>query len=267
MNTFVNTRENRNKRADEELLELEAANKPVDNTNPPVEHKEDDSWKQRYSDLRSYAQKEKNGLENRIKELENKKEAPKLPTTPEELDAWKREFPDAVRNIQALVMQEISTAGVSTDVTVLKDKIDSLEYDLRKERGISKLLQKHSDFYEVIGDEKFHLWLDEQRTSRGRIGQAIWDSMNSDELDADAASDTISQYKQGNKTVKKPDTREQALGFNTLRSAPKTQDGKKTYTEDEIGAMSDSEFSKHEADIDLARREGRIFTQRYGAAL
>lgn len=280
MNTtmIVNTREARAKRNDDELDALLAAQKappapsepaPEGFKNPPPE---EGNWEKRYSDLRSHSQKQINELQKKISALENQKQKAPMPSTPEEFQAWVNEFPDAVRMFKTLIRSEQGEA-VTPVVDSLKNEVETLKYELRKEKAFAKLQRAHNDALQIVNDPNFHGWLEDQRATRGRIGQALFDAIHSDDLDADAAADAISQYKQakglGKKEPKPRDTREAALSVTPTRTpTPSLPQGKRTYTEEEIENMNIREYEKLEEDIDLARREGRILTRRnIGAAM
>lgn len=277
---IVNTREYRAKQNDEDLENLLKEQNP---TTPPVDEENktgfndnpsaEGNWEKRYSDLRSHSQKQLNEANKRIEALEKKiNQKPNTPpSTPEEFEAWVQQFPDAVRMFKTLIHNEQNEA-VTPAVTGLQEKIESLEYELRKERAFARLQSKHNDATEILQNADFHGWLEDQRSTRGRVGQALYDAIYSDDLDADAAADVIATYKQSKGLNKKKettrDTREAALSVTSQRTPnPSVPEGKRTYTEEEIEAMSIREYEKLEADIDLARQEGRVLTRRIGAAL
>lgn len=271
----VNTLESRAKKNDEELEALLAAQQPPQE--PVIEDpkegfsKDNETWAKRYSDLRSHQSRQENQYRKEIdglkQEIQKLKTTSAAPSTPEEFQAWVNEFPDAVRMMKTLIRSEQGET-VSPVTEDLQTRIDRLEYDLRKERASNELRNIHNDAFDIIFDNDFQVWLDDQRATRGRVGQAMWEALNTDDFDASAAGDVISQYKSTTKKIEKKDTRPTtaALTVPSIRTPePTVKDGKRIYTEEEIEKMSQREFDSLEADIDLAIREGRVMTRRAGA--
>lgn len=279
-NDLLNTREARAAREDAELEELlkerDAAINPEKEENKEGfannTSKDNDGvdWATRYSNLRSYSQKKENELNKRISELERKMNSPSVPPTdPAEFEAWANEFPDAVRMFKTLVHKETNSADGS-EIQNLREEINNLRYELTREKAFAQLTEKHSDWRNIVGDNDFHIWLDDQKATRGRVGQAMWDAINTDDFDISAAANVLSEYKQLKKKNEPRKTQDRSpAAFATPHSrttAPVVQEGKRTFTEDEIESMSQREYEKLEDEITLALKEGRVL-RRVGGAL
>lgn len=259
-----------------ENQEKEVDDNPLENPGPelPTLNKEEETWKKRHGDLRSYTSRQINDLNKQINELKNtlaqkEREANKLPTNKTEAEEWVKEYPDLARVLSTLIEQQ--TEYVKEDVLTVRQELEAERLQMAKERAFNAILKVHSDFVDLINDPKFQEWVEEQPTKRGpRIGQALYDALYVNETDAEAAIEAVNIYKQdmnASKPKKDSSSKEAAtLVRKQNPAAPTDLNGKKVFLESEIEKMKDWEFEKLEDEIEAARREGRITYDISGAA-
>ena len=225
-----------------------------------VETKEEDGtvYKKRYDDLKRHYDKK---LEEWKKEREGLEAANKVsdtgvqvPTTPEEITEFKQKYPDVYKVVESVAsMQAEQRAGD------LRGEIDSLkkrEEDLIVQSAYKELTTLHPDFTQIKTDEKFLEWLDQQPES-------ISDGIYKNNKDARWASRVLDLYKADVGMTKEPRKTNKSAAQAVKSTKAKeivtdTDANKKVWKGSDIAKLKPWEFEKHEADIDLARKEGRI---------
>lgn len=245
----------RYKRPDHDADLLENLNTEQE-TNEEVSS-EEATYRKRYSDLRSYSQKQLNDKEARIAELEKQIKdgaaSTSFPKTEAEVDAWMQRFPDVAAIVKTIAMKEVSRAR--EDVDTRFQKLDKKEKEDAKRTAQQQLHSLHPDFFtEIIESQDFHDWI----TSKSKI---IQDALYVNETDVQAAADVISLYKAETKYgQKKRKTNDSAAQDVNVRSGSSLGDGSrgKTYRESDIAKMNAATYEREEADIDAARASGRI---------
>lgn len=272
---------------EKELEELEAAYRkevsgevvqPVEEDTPEqvLQKKEDETWKQRYSNLRSYADKQRNELQEEMNSLKtqlaelNKKTPMAMPSNTEEALQWVQKYPDLAAVIKALIRE---------DVDFLKEELGPKVVELEKlnkensaqiayQKAWARVLEVHSDFPVLINSQEFVDWVEAQPEEKGSIGVAIKKALT-EGFDADSAIKAVNIYKQEKQLTKRKSSpaRDAALTVRTpSASVPDTVNGKKIFRESEIERMSVRDYERLEDEIDLAKREGRIDYDITGAA-
>ena len=257
---------------DEEVVEQEAQDPTEEVATQETENfaesksKEDHDYKKRYDDLKKHYddkvnefKTERENLSSQLNAFKNREiEMPRNTTPPktmEELEEFKKQYPDVFDVVQTV-------AGVQTEqqVAKLRKEIDSVkerEKALEKEKAYAELLRVHPDFNDLKSNEKFLGWLDEQP-------EQLSDGIYKNNTDAKWASKVVSLYKaeMGISTKKPTRSKESDAAASITRQQPKdvaTKDStKKIWKGSDIARLKPWEFEKHEADIDLARQEGRI---------
>ena len=225
---------------------------------------EEETFKQRYGNLRRHQQKVENELKARIDDLQRQlesstKKSVALPKSEEEIEAWMAEYPDVGKIVQSIAMRAVRER--EADYNKRFEEVEKLKQQSAQERAYAQLLKVHPDFEEIRADENFHAWA---RTK----SQSVQNSLYNNTTDWQAAADSIDLYKaylekQG-KTKKKAETRQDtsAAEYTQRSSRPEvargTNEGKKIWTEEEIGRMRPKEYEFYEAEIEAARLEGRI---------
>lgn len=262
--SMVSTVRNRDEQLDAELAALEKKpdTQPDDNNNEHTGDKTD--WKKRYSDVRSYADKQINDLKKQLQEKEkllSESQKPQMPATEEEFEAWIAKFPDAARMFEMLIVKK--SPGVPEEIV---RKIETLEEDrhaLVVERAVTDLLKVHPDFFEIRETDEFKEWFLEKKESRSRIDREIYAAVFEQDTDGFEAARAITEYK-NSKGLSKKKVKEDSAAFvpqgRSSGSRPTDVDTSKTYkfTLSQIEKMDIREFERLEPEIEQARREGKI---------
>jgi len=225
-----------------------------------VETKEEDGtvYKKRYDDLKRHYDKKLDEWKTEREALEAANKVSdtgvQVPTTPEEITEFRQKYPDVYKVVESVAsMQAEQRAGD------LRGEIDSLkkrEEDLVVQSAYKELLSQHPDFQEIKTDEKFLQWLDEQPES-------ISDGIYKNNKDARWASRVLDLYKADVGMNKEPKKTVKSAAQTVKSTKAKeivtdTNANKKVWKGSDIARLKPWEFEKVEADIDLARQEGRI---------
>ena len=227
-----------------------------------VETKQEESpehdYKKRYDDLKKHYDKKLDEWKTEREALEAANKVSdtgvQVPTTPEEITEFRQKYPDVYKVVESVAsMQAEQRAGD------LRGEIDSLkkrEEDLVVQSAYKELTTLHPDFQEIKTDENFLQWLDEQP-------QSISDGIYKNNKDARWASRVLDLYKAdvGMKKEPRKTTKSAAEAVKTTKVKEITTDAnanKKVWKGSDIARLKPWEFEKVEADIDLARQEGRI---------
>ena len=218
-------------------------------------------YKKRYDDLKRHYDSKLNEFKTREEELlsEAVKNRPDYvaPKTPEELEEFKKEFPDVFE-----VVETVAHMQSSEKAKVLEEQLSTLqarEQETLQREALTRLQQKHPDFQDIKNSETFQQWAKEQPTSI-----QSWIFSNAD--DADLASRALDLFKRDIGLDAIPSIQTQSSSENRLNAAdmvstkttsvdPKAA---KVWTEKEISQLSMAEFDKFEKEISDAMQEGRI---------
>lgn len=239
--------------------------------------KEEETWKKRHSDLRSYTSKQINDLQKEINGLKtllaSKDNETKFPVNKEEAEEWVQSYPDLARVIGTLIDERAGSMvnPLTEEVKNTRLELEAERTARARERAMSEILQVHPDFLQLINEDDFKEWVEAQPSDRGPvIGQALYDALYKNETDATAAIQAVNIYKSDkgmNSKPKKKTSDEAAFSVTPSKSAPPKSEGNKNqFLESEIEKMKPWEFDKLEEEIEKARREGRIIYDISGAA-
>ena len=217
-------------------------------------------YKKRYDDLKRHYDQKIQEFKTEKQELESAMQQSNvnvpLPKTPEELEKFRQEYPDVYD-----VMETIASEKANQQAQGLQEELKTLR-DREKENLVKvayrELKTLHPDFEEIKTDEKFLQWLEEQPDT-------ISDGVLKNNTNARLAARVIDLYKADmgittKKQSKKPDV-SAAMSVTPPRAKEiktDTNANKKVWKGSDIAKMKPWEFEKLEADIDLARQEGRI---------
>ena len=244
--------------APEETLTEDEENTQLVNTTPP-KNPEDETWKKRYGDLRSHSQKQINELTSRLAALETQLKAStkdnfQLPSTPEEVEAWTKRYPQVAAVIETLAIQKYKSLNESVE-----DRLKLLterESENARNTALIELKKIHSDFDDIQNNSDFHDWL---ATKSIRTQDTIYKN----DTDYQAAAETISLFKlETNFGRGKPNRRAEAKDSAREVAASRTRSPSSSlepiFKESEIMAMNGKEFEANAEAIEKAQREGRI---------
>jgi len=236
----------------------------TDNQATPIAERparaEDRVFKKRYDDLKrhydSTIQKHKDELESLRNRLESGNSQFNPPKSKEELDAWRKEYPDVYDMVETIAIEK-----ATTQTAELEDKYKNLKVQqeqIAKEKAEVELLKLHPDFNELRQQDSFHEWAERQDPT---IQGWLYENTSN----ATLAARAIDLYKmdQGiSKLSKKQESnvkKEAAKAISKTKKSTETDiPQKKIWTATEISRLKAHEFEKLESEIDLARLEGRI---------
>jgi hypothetical protein len=178
------------------------------------------------------------------------------PKSKEELEAWRKEYPDVYDMVETIAMNKATTQTAD-----LEDKYKNLQLQqeqIAKEKAEVELLKLHPDFAELRSKDEFHEWVAKQDPT---IQGWLYENTSNAKLAARA----IDLYKMDigqSKLTKKEEKdvkKEAAKAISkTKKSTESDIPKKKIWTTTEIASLKPHQFEKHEKEIDLARLEGRI---------
>jgi hypothetical protein len=218
-------------------------------------------YKKRYDDLKRHYDSKLNEFKTREQELldEALKNRPDYvaPKTPEELEAFKKEYPDVFE-----VVETVAHMQSSEKAKVLEEQLSTLqarEQETLQRQALTRLRERHPDFEDIKNSATFQQWAKEQPES---IQTWIFSNAN----DADLASRALDLFKRDigldASSVQEPQLRSEnranaadMVSTKTTSVDPKTA---KVWTEKEISQLSMAEFDKFEEEISNAMQEGRI---------
>lgn len=218
---------------------------------------EEETWKKRYGDLRSYSQKQYDDLNKKITDLTSALEAAtkkeiQYPKTEDEVNEWAQKFPDIYKIFKTMAMKEVQEAKKELDE--VKSEIAKNKHLSKKQESFQKLLELHPDFPELIKTKDWAEW-------PGLQDKETYDTIYVNETDYRAAARTIDLYKyylmKKDAPKKEAETRREAAQSVQLKSAaPEVDNGKKVWSESKVAKLNDREYAKYKAEIAEARANG-----------
>ena len=236
--------------------ELEQESQEVTSDEP---YKKPD-YKKRYDDLKKHYDSKLNEFKSReqelLEEVTKNKQNYTAPKTEEELEQFKKEYPDVYEVVETVAhMQSESKAKLLEERL---QKMQEREQQMLQKEAEKRLLDRHPDFEDIRNSDDFHSWAKEQPTS-------IQDWIYNNADDADLASRALDLFKKDfgieiSKTTKSNSkkTKESAADMVSTKTTKVEPKQEKIWSETEIAAMSMDEFDRHEAEISEAMIQGRI---------
>lgn len=219
---------------------------------------EDESWKKRYSDLRSWSDKEINKLKADYKNMQLQlaatAEKNSIPATEDEVREWMEKYPLVGKIVESIAMKKVASAKEETN-----SKFEELEGELKKARlkeAYAMLLRAHPDFEDLKKSTDFQDWIEYEASDSSK--RALYDGE-----DWKAARDAINAYKaEKNIAGSKPSkTNSAAASIKTSSSVTPTSGSTKyKFSESEIEQKSKVPgwFDKNEDAIMDALRKGEV---------
>ena len=215
-------------------------------------------YKKRYDDLKKHYDGRVNSFKSREEELlaEIRTNRPKYkaPKSAEEIEAFKKEYPDVYG-----VVETVAHLRSSKETEDLKQEIKGLKelnQTVNKEKAEARLARLHPDFEEIRESDDFHNWAEGQP-------EAIKGWVYGNATNAELASRAIDLFKQDTgKSKSKPELSGDLVAASEMVKVKNSKEigygSKKIWTRSQIAAMSQSEFDKNEKSITDAMSEGRI---------
>ena len=220
---------------------------------------EDRVFKKRYDDLKKHydstINKHKEELTSLRAQLESSTKQFVPPKSKEELEAWRKEYPDVYDMVETIAINKATTQTADLE-TKYKD-LKLQQEQIAKEKAEVELLKIHPDFNELRANDDFHAWAEQQDPN---IQSWLYENTANSKLAARAidlykADRGITKAKKEDKDLKK----EAAKVISKTKKATDTDTPKKKiWTTSEIAKLKPHQFEKFEKEIDLARLEGRI---------
>ena len=221
---------------------------------------EDGAFKKRYDDLKKHydstLNKHKEEVHSLRTQLESSTKQFVAPKSKEELEAWRKEYPDVYDMVETIAMNKATTQTAD-----LENKYKNLQLQqeqIKKEKAEVELLKIHPDFNDIRSQDDFHNWAEQQDPT---IQSWLYENTSNSKLAARA----IDLYKMDrgisklNKKEEKDVKKEAAKAISkTKKSTESDIPKKKIWTTSEISRLKPHQFEKFEKEIDLARLEGRI---------
>ena len=221
---------------------------------------EDRAFKKRYDDLKKHydstINKHKEEVHSLRTQLESSTKQFVAPKSKEELEAWRKEYPDVYDMVETIAMNKATTQSAE-----LESKFKNLQVQqeqIKKEKAEVELLKIHPDFNEIREKEEFHQWAEKQDPT---IQGWLYENTSNAKLAA-RAIDLFKMDSGQSKLTKKEEKdikKEAAKAISKTRKSTESDiPKKKIWTASEISKLKPHEFEKFEKEIDLARLEGRI---------
>lgn len=253
---------------DSDIQALEAErNKQI---NPEPENRELDAeeqtFKKRYSDLRSFMAKRDKEYQDQLNDLKRQLEATtkkqiQLPTSEDELLKWREDYPQVFNVMKTIAMKEAEERFKEADERL--KEVDKMKRQTAAERAAVELSRLHPDYLEISKDPEFHKWAEKQPKL---IRAAIYE--NDD--DAYACARALDLYKADmNISTKKAPRRDESATMVRSSRAQEIPEGNTAgkIKESWIASLTSRQYEQHEAEIEKARRERRIIYDLSGGAM
>lgn len=215
-------------------------------------------YKKRYDDLKKHYDGRVNSFKSREEELlaEIRANRPtyKAPKSAEEIEAFKKEYPDVYGVVETVAHLRSSkeTEDLKQEIKQLKE----LNQTVNKEKAEARLARMHPDFEQIRESDEFHSWAESQP-------EAIKGWVYGNATNAELASRAIDLFKQDTgKSKSKPELSGDLVAASEMVKVKNSKEigygSKKIWTRSQIAAMSQSEFDKNEKAITEAMSEGRV---------
>ena len=224
------------------------------------ENAEERVFKKRYDDLKRHYDstlgKHKDEVRTLRTQLEQSSKQFVPPKSKEELEAWRKEYPDVYDMVETIAMTKADTRAKE-----MEDKYQNLQVQqeqISREKAEVELLKAHPDYKDIRQKDEFHEWAAKQDPV---IQGWLYENTSNSSL-AGRAIDLYKMDKGVSKLSKKQETavkKEAAKAITKTAKATETElPKKKVWSNAEISKMSVNEYEKYEEEIDKAVREGRI---------
>lgn len=243
---------------EDEKTATEESKEESDEKKPKEEHPagvEDAVFKKRYDDLKRHYDETLEKHKDELIKLKKEKEAissKPMFKTKEELEEWRRDYPDTYDSVMQLATETTMKAKQDMEEQLLEVK--KQQSRLAREKAEVELAKKHPDFTEIRESSDFHEWASVQDKT---VQSWLYD--NTDNPSAAARAIDLYKYDRGLSTKKVSyDAKKEAAKAVSKTKASETPTQKKQWSWAEIKKLKPSEYDKYEKEIDAAHKEGRI---------
>ena len=262
-------REQREKEAEAatEQKDTDASEETADSTDQkatPIAERpakaEDRVFKKRYDDLKKHYDSTINKHKEELSSLRTRLESSNTqfvpPKSKDELEAWRKEYPDVYDMVETIAIDKATTR--TADLEIKYKDLQLQQEQIAKEKAEVELLKLHPDFNDIRAKDDFHEWAERQDPT---IQGWLYENTSNSKLAARA----IDLYKmdRGQSTLTKKEEKDvKKEAAKAISKTKKATDSdvpkKKVWTTSEISRLKPHQFEKFEKEIDLARLEGRI---------
>ena len=262
-------REQREKEAEAatEQKDTDASEETADSTDQkatPIAERpakaEDRVFKKRYDDLKKHYDSTINKHKEELSSLRTRLESSNTqfvpPKSKDELEAWRKEYPDVYDMVETIAIDKATTR--TADLEIKYKDLQLQQEQIAKEKAEVELLKLHPDFNDIRAKDDFHEWAERQDPT---IQGWLYENTSNSKLAARA----IDLYKmdRGESTLTKKEEKDvKKEAAKAISKTKKATDSdvpkKKVWTTSEISKLKPHQFEKFEKEIDLARLEGRI---------
>ena len=216
---------------------------------------EDAAFKKRYDDLKRHYDETISKHKDEVLKLKKEKEAvasQPIFKSKEDLEEWRKDYPDMYDSVMQLTTEATLKSKQEMEEQLLE--IKKQQSSLSRDKAEVELAKKHPDFKDIRESGDFHDWASVQDNT---VQSWLYD--NTDNPNAAARAIDWYKYDRGLSSKKvNYDAKKEAAKAVSKTKASETPTEKKQWTWASIKKMKPEEYSKFEADIDKAHREGRI---------
>jgi len=225
------------------------------------ENAEERVFKKRYDDLKRHYDstlgKHKDEVRTLRTQLEQSANKIVPPKSKEELEAWKKEYPDVYQMVETIAIDKADSRAKEMETKY--QNLQTQQEQVAQEKAEVELLKLHPDFQEIRSKDEFHEWATKQDL-------VIQNWLYENKANAQLAGRAIDLYKMDKGLGKYSNKQEKDIKKEASKAVSKTRKAestegarpKKVWSNAEISKMSVNEYAKYEEEIDKAVREGRI---------
>ena len=224
------------------------------------ENAEERVFKKRYDDLKRHYDstlgKHKDEVRTLRTQLEQSSKQFVPPKSKDELESWRKEYPDVYEMVETIAMNKADTRAKEMETKYQNLQVQ--QEQINREKAEVELLQEHPDYKDIRSKDEFHDWAAKQ-------DPVIQGWLYENASNASLAGRAIDLYKMDKGVSKLSKKQETAVKKEAAKAITKTAKAteselpkKKVWSNAAIAKMSVREYAKHEEDIDNAVKEGRI---------
>ena len=226
---------------------------------PQTDNRPQTNYKKRYDDLKKHYDQKISEFKQREQELEAlaRSAQPQYqpPKTAEDLEKFKSEYPDLYDTVET-----VAHMRSEEQMNALQSKLSAIEMreaEMSKRDAELALRERHPDFEDIRGDDRFHEWA---KTQPEDIQRWIYNNPDNVAL----ASRAIDLYKMENNIAIQKSSRQSQLSRSNAADMVSTKttgvepQQAKIWTQREIASLSMDDYDRFEKEIDLAIQEGRV---------
>ena len=218
------------------------------------------NYKKRYDDLKKHYDQRISDFKQRELELQaaamEQQPAYAPPKSLEDLEEFKSQYPDLYETVESVahLQSEQQLEQIKSKLSVIEER----EAAITRREAETALHERHPDFDDIRGDDRFHEWAKEQPE---QIQGWIYNNPDNVPL----AIKAIDLYKletglSSTKSAKNKKSQPTSSAADFVSTKTNAVDAKqpKVWTQREISKLSMAQFDKYESEIDQAIMEGRV---------